>query len=181
MENALRGESPSEDTGPAGGPVPDNNNPDHGRLDRTDDTAAVVVAPVVPDRTDTTTGTFDPPGTWTGGGTGTPRPDLPADPDYSGIQPVILDLDGDGVEIAFGEDIYFDLDDDGFLEQTSWASADDGFLVIDLNADGTRGAGDGVIDQSNELVLSSLGLEGARRKGLASGVVDQGRGLGERF
>ena len=78
-----------------------------------------------------------------------------------GLQaPIILDLDGDGVEVAFGEDIYFDLDDDGFLEQTSWASADDGFLVIDRNADGTRGAGDGVIDQSNELVLSSLGLEG---------------------
>lgn len=41
--------------------------------------------------------------------------------------PIILDLDGDGVEIIFGESIYFDMDEDGFLEQTSWAAADDGF------------------------------------------------------
>ena len=57
--------------------------------------------------------------------------------------PVLLDLDGDGIEVVFGEDIYFDTDGDGFVEKTAWAAADDGFLVIDLNADGTRGAGDG--------------------------------------
>ncbi|MBO9403220.1 hypothetical protein [Shimia sp. R9_3] len=66
--------------------------------------------------------------------------------------PIILDLDGDGVEIAFGTQVYFDIDEDGYLEQTSWASADDGFLVIDLNADGSRGAGDGVIDKAVEMI-----------------------------
>ena len=40
-----------------------------------------------------------PPGTWSGGGTGTPDPGLPINPDYTGIQPIILDLDGDGVEV----------------------------------------------------------------------------------
>jgi hypothetical protein len=49
---------------------------------------------------------------------------------------------------------------DGFRERTAWAAADDGFLVIDLNADGTRGAGDGLIDQRSELVLSEWGLKG---------------------
>ncbi|APX16080.1 hypothetical protein BWR17_09660 [Phaeobacter inhibens] len=66
--------------------------------------------------------------------------------------PIILDLDGDGVEIEFGTSVYFDVDSDGYHEQTSWASADDGFLVIDLNVDGTRGAGDGIIDQAKEMV-----------------------------
>ncbi|MEX0308979.1 MAG: calcium-binding protein, partial [Tateyamaria sp.] len=74
--------------------------------------------------------------------------------------PIIVDLDGDGVEISFGQQTYFDWDDDGFLEQGSWASADDGFLVLDLNADGSRGVGDGVIDQTRELVWSLWGSEG---------------------
>ena len=52
-------------------------------------------------------------------------------------------------------------DCDGFRQRTAWAAADDGFLVIDLNADGTRGAGDGQIDQRSELVLSDWGPEGA--------------------
>ncbi len=82
------------------------------------------------------------------------------DPGTTGPQPIILDLDGDGVEIAFGQQTFFDIDDDGFLEQGAWASADDGFLVLDLNADGTRGAGDGVIDQSRELVWSLWGDAG---------------------
>ncbi len=69
--------------------------------------------------------------------------------------PVLLDLDGDGIEVVFGEDIYFDTDGDGFVEKTAWAAADDGFLVIDLNADGTRGAGDGVIDQGAEIAFAA--------------------------
>lgn len=77
-------------------------------------------------------------------------------------KPVILDLDGDGVEINVNGNVSFDMDNDGFLEQGAWADADDGFLVIDLNADGTRGAGDGVINQTEELVLTEwLGWEGA--------------------
>ena len=153
-------------------PTATNNNdngPDHGRPDPTDDTAAVVVAPTAPDPT-LSDPTAPTPGTaWVDPNTG--RTNVQGDPvtgagGHGTQAPVILDLDGDGVEVAFGEDIYFDLDDDGFLEQTSWASADDGFLVIDKLAndvrdtDGSDGWGDGVIDQSNELVLSSLGLEG---------------------
>lgn len=69
--------------------------------------------------------------------------------------PIILDLDGDGVELSFGGGVSFDFDGDGFRELGSWVGRDDGFLVLDLNADGTRGLGDGVIDQTRELVLSS--------------------------
>lgn len=77
-------------------------------------------------------------------------------------KPIILDLDGDGVEINVNGNVSFDMDGDGFLETGAWADADDGFLVIDLNADGTRGAGDGVIDQTKELVLTKwLDWDGA--------------------
>ncbi len=72
--------------------------------------------------------------------------------------PVILDLDGDGVEIDIGHDVAFDIDGDGYLEQTSWAAPDDGFLVVDLDENGEiNGTGDGVIDQANELSFARWG------------------------
>ncbi len=71
--------------------------------------------------------------------------------------PVVIDLDQDGVELAFGKPIYFDWDDDGYIERSTWAAADDGFLVLDLNADGSRGVGDGKIDQARELAFSLWG------------------------
>ncbi|MEJ8476858.1 DUF4214 domain-containing protein [Roseibium algae] len=54
-------------------------------------------------------------------------------------KPLILDLDGDGIEItpmdrSFTE---FDFDDDGFLERTAWVGADDGLLFWDENGNGS--------------------------------------------
>ena len=69
-------------------------------------------------------------------------------------KPVVLDMDGDGIEVSLDYQASFDYDGDGFRERTAWVSADDAFLVIDLNADGSRGVGDGKIDQRKELVLS---------------------------
>jgi len=73
-----------------------------------------------------------------------------------GIQPIILDLDGDGVEVNAAANVDFDWDGDGFLESGNWAAADDGFLVVDLEADGSIGTngGDGVIDQGREIAFS---------------------------
>ena len=71
-------------------------------------------------------------------------------------EPIILDLDGDGVEITASPNVAYDIDEDGYLEQTHWVAADDGFLVIDREADGTRGDGDGVINQTKELVISEV-------------------------
>jgi len=66
---------------------------------------------------------------------------------YSG-KPVILDLDGDGIEVSISHPVSFDWDNDGYLERSSWIGADDGFLVIDLMADGSIGdGGDGRIDR----------------------------------
>jgi Ca2+-binding RTX toxin-like protein len=60
--------------------------------------------------------------------------------------PLVLDLDGDGLETTAlsQSDIHFDLDADGFAQNTGWVSGDDGFLVRDID-------GDGVIRDISEL------------------------------
>jgi Ca2+-binding RTX toxin-like protein len=59
--------------------------------------------------------------------------------------PIILDLDGDGVETrALGSGTYFDHAGDGFREETGWVGSDDGLLVLDRN-------GNGEIDDGREL------------------------------
>ena len=46
--------------------------------------------------------------------------------------PIILDLDGDGVEtLAQASGRHFDHDGNGFAEQTGWVGADDGLLIRD--------------------------------------------------
>ncbi|MGB0718941.1 MAG: DUF5801 repeats-in-toxin domain-containing protein [Bdellovibrionales bacterium] len=59
--------------------------------------------------------------------------------------PLVLDLDGDGIELVTTENgVLFDMGPDGHLEQTAWVAADDGLLAIDLN-------GDGIINDHSEL------------------------------
>jgi hypothetical protein len=54
------------------------------------------------------------------------------------IDPLILDLNNDGVQlISYDQSkVLFDVDDDGFKEATAWVSAQDGILVWDLNGNG---------------------------------------------
>ena len=59
--------------------------------------------------------------------------------------PLIVDLDGDGVETTSGANgVYFDHDGNGFAEKTAWVGKDDGLLVRDIN-------GNGQIDNGTEL------------------------------
>jgi RHS repeat-associated protein len=53
------------------------------------------------------------------------------------ISPLVLDLDGDGIELTSLQEsgAFFDLDADGFAEQTGWVKADDGLLALDRNGD----------------------------------------------
>lgn len=53
-----------------------------------------------------------------------------------GIDPLIIDLDGDGIELSGSASTYFDLNGDGFAERAVWTRGGDGFLVRDINANG---------------------------------------------
>ena len=54
------------------------------------------------------------------------------------VDPLILDLDGDGIKTTSLDQsrAYFDLDSNGFAERTAWVDASDGLLVLDRNNDG---------------------------------------------
>lgn len=60
--------------------------------------------------------------------------------------PLVLDLDGDGIELTALTSVSprFDLDGDRFAEETGWVQRDDALLVLDKNDNGT-------IDDINEL------------------------------
>lgn len=79
------------------------------------------------------------------------------------ISPLVLDLDGDGIEtttMGYGDGastVYFDLNNDGFAQRTGWVTGGDGLLAIDLN-------GNGKIDNQGEL----FGNGGAYADGFAA-------------
>lgn len=69
----------------------------------------------------------------------------PSSPSNFG-SPLILDLDGDGIETSSLEQnaVFFDIDNDGIRERTAFVGPDDGLLALDRN-------GDGQITDANEL------------------------------
>ena len=62
------------------------------------------------------------------------------------VSPLVLDLDGDGLDLIdrASSHAYFDLDANGFAEHTAWIGSDDSLLARDLN-------GNGRIDDRTEL------------------------------
>lgn len=63
------------------------------------------------------------------------------------FDPLVLDLDGDGIETtaeAGASGVRFDFEGDGIKTPTGWVSADDGLLVLDRNNNGS-------IDNGSEL------------------------------
>ncbi|NBQ70526.1 MAG: hypothetical protein EBU46_17515, partial [Nitrosomonadaceae bacterium] len=76
-------------------------------------------------------------------------------------RPILLDLNGDGVQTTNQADanVAFDVDGTGYLKNTDWISQQDGFLVLDRNFNNS-------IDNGDELFSNSLVANSA--KGLAS-------------
>ncbi|BFQ93698.1 hypothetical protein [Gallibacterium anatis] len=76
------------------------------------------------------------------------------------IDPLVLDLNGDGVRLSrYSENsILFDIDNDGgSLEQTGWFSATDGALVRDLNNNGKI---DNIAEMFSEYYGGKAGSQG---------------------
>lgn len=61
-------------------------------------------------------------------------------------RPVVLDLNGDGIQIEAlsASNLFYDMAGDGLQHRTAWAGAGDGVLVLDIN-------NDGLINQRNEI------------------------------
>jgi len=82
---------------------------------------------------------------------------------FVNTDPIVLDLDGDGVELVSAENgVQFDADADGDKEQIGWAGMDDGILVYDVNQDGAINDMSEVVshyfsyqDRNAELLLDS--------------------------
>lgn len=66
----------------------------------------------------------------------------------SSIEILALDLNQDGT-ISVGNEIYFDIDNDDFIERTNWLQPVDGILAHDLNQNG-------IIDDISEIFGSDL-------------------------
>ena len=86
--------------------------------------------------------------------------------------PLVLDLDGDGIELTAlaGSTTHFDYGQDGFAERTGWVSADDGILVRDSNGNGTvDGARElfGSATQDGFAVLETMDTNGDGRVDMA--------------
>ena len=78
------------------------------------------------------------------------RPDYPSSggPGYDTPtpgDPILLDLDGDGIRTTSVENgVYFDHEGDGFAENSAWVDKNDGILIIDKNNNGK-------LDNGNEI------------------------------
>jgi len=58
---------------------------------------------------------------------------------WEGVDPLVLDLNGDGISLTGQSSVSprFDLDGDGFSEKSGWVGSSDGLLALDRNGNGT--------------------------------------------
>ncbi|HSX92683.1 MAG TPA: calcium-binding protein [Hydrogenophaga sp.] len=75
--------------------------------------------------------------------------------------PLVLDLDGDGLELtAASSNVLFDHNADGIKTGTGWARPDDGFLVRDLNGNGSIDSGRELFGVDTEKSNGQLATQG---------------------
>jgi hypothetical protein len=102
----------------------------------------------------------------------------PQKPDPQVTSPLVLDLDGDGVEtLGLSTGVHFDHKGDGFAELTGWVGPDDALLARDLNHDGKITSGAELFGSETLLASgakASNGFEALRQLDLNNdGRVDQ--------
>jgi hypothetical protein len=76
----------------------------------------------------------------------------------AGRDPLVLDLDGDGIEtvgIDPNKPLLFDVDGSGTKTATGWVKADDGLLVLDRNNNGTIDSGQELFGDATPTVANS--------------------------
>lgn len=79
------------------------------------------------------------------------------------IDPLTLDLDGDGIEtigINANNNVLFDHDGDGAKHGTGWVSADDAMLVLDRNNNGTIDNGRELFGDNTQLANGRFAADG---------------------
>jgi Ca2+-binding RTX toxin-like protein len=77
------------------------------------------------------------------------------------ISPIIIDLDKDGIETrSIRDGVYFDHDDNSFIEKTGWVSSDDALLVRDTNHNGTIDSGKELFGNNTLLSDGTLAKNG---------------------
>jgi hypothetical protein len=84
--------------------------------------------------------------------------------------PLVLDLDGDGLEtlgLNLASPVYFDHNADGIKTGTGWVKSDDAFLVLDRNGNGT-------IDDGRELFGDATPLNGKGTLDTSAGIAAEG-------
>lgn len=86
--------------------------------------------------------------------------------------PLVLDLDGDGIELVKANGwngVQFDFNGDGIQSATGWVKADDGILVYDRNANG-------VIDDGTEIFGKDFNKQQNIKDGFAAlGTLDNNK------
>ncbi|WP_244286826.1 cadherin domain-containing protein [Caulobacter radicis] len=77
------------------------------------------------------------------------------------LPPIVIDLDGDGVELVSrsASTVRFDVQGDGRTVRTGWVGKDDAFLALDRNGDGVIGSG-AEISFVQDLAGATSDLEG---------------------
>lgn len=89
-----------------------------------------------------------------------PLPPTPPQPPRN-LDPLAFDLDGDGVEtVSISHGVYFDHDNNGFREATSWVGGDDGLLAFDRNSNGKIDGGSELFGNYTQLADGSYAEHG---------------------
>ncbi|MEZ5751017.1 MAG: hypothetical protein R3D60_03280 [Paracoccaceae bacterium] len=79
------------------------------------------------------------------------------DPDKEGPQPVVLDLDGNGISVTeLSQSTHFVDGGDGLKHRTAWAAAGDGVLFYDVSGDGAISEKRGIFTDWDPSATSDL-------------------------